>query len=78
MLEIQSSIRHATSPTPPATPSLRVGRGPRMEDITSRTGARHFEVFLQSIKKCDSLLDVRRLKNDVTGEIRRTRIVLGM
>ncbi|KAG8875090.1 Intermediate filament protein [Tulasnella sp. 331] len=48
----------------------------RTEDITSRTGARHFESFVQSINKCNSLLDARRLKNDIIGEIRRTRILL--
>lgn len=49
----------------------------RTENITSRTGARHFDSFLQSINKCNSLLDARRLKNDMVGEIRRTRILLG-
>jgi sorting nexin-25 len=47
------------------------------ERITIRTNMRQFESFLQSIDKCSSLLDARRLKNDVVGEIRRTRILLG-
>ncbi|KAJ3797919.1 PhoX domain-containing protein [Lentinula aff. detonsa] len=46
------------------------------ETITIRTDAHQFESFLQSIHRCSSLLDARRLKNDVSGEIRRTRILL--
>ena len=45
--------------------------------ITSRTGARQFESFLKSITKCDSLLDARRLRNDIVAEIRRTREIIG-
>jgi len=48
------------------------------ERITIRTDARQFESFLRSINRCSSLLDARRLKNDITGEIRRTRLLLGM
>lgn len=50
--------------------------GGTTEDITSRTGIRHFESFLKSIGRTDSLLDARRLKNDVTNEIRKTRQLL--
>lgn len=57
--------------------SVQTGTAPkRMENITSRTAARQFDSFIQSINRCDSLLDARRLKNDVVGEIRRTRILL--
>ncbi|KAF8140541.1 PhoX domain-containing protein [Boletus edulis] len=44
--------------------------------ITIRTDVRQFESFLRSINRCSSLLDARRLKNDVMGEIRRTRLLL--
>ena len=47
------------------------------ERITIRTTLRQFESFLRSINRCSSLLDARRLKSDVAGEIRRTRILLG-
>ncbi|KAF9531921.1 PhoX domain-containing protein [Crepidotus variabilis] len=47
-----------------------------MERITTRTSARQFESFLRSINRCSSLLDARRLKNDIVGEIRRTRLLL--
>lgn len=46
--------------------------------ITIRTDVRQFESFLRSINRCSSLLDARRLKNDVMGEIRRTRLLLGI
>ncbi|KAJ7492333.1 PhoX domain-containing protein [Mycena latifolia] len=49
---------------------------PTTETITIRTDARQFESFLRSINRCSSLLDARRLKNDVVGEIRRTRLSL--
>ncbi|CAL1694469.1 unnamed protein product [Somion occarium] len=44
--------------------------------ITIRTDPRQFESFLRSINRCSSLLDARRLKNDIMGEIRRTRTLL--
>lgn len=50
---------------------------PTTDRITMRTDARHFESFLRSISRCSSLLDARRLKNDIMGEIRRTRALLG-
>ncbi|KIL71534.1 hypothetical protein M378DRAFT_65168 [Amanita muscaria Koide BX008] len=46
------------------------------DTITIRTDIRQFESFLRSINKCTSLLDARRLKNDIFGEIRRTRLLL--
>ncbi|KAJ8084518.1 tRNA (guanine-N(7)-)-methyltransferase (tRNA(m7G46)-methyltransferase) [Marasmius tenuissimus] len=46
------------------------------ETITIHTDIRQFESFLRSIGRCSSLLDARRLKNDVSGEIRRTRVLL--
>ncbi|KAF8522877.1 PhoX domain-containing protein [Hysterangium stoloniferum] len=49
---------------------------PRSENINLRTDPRRFESFLRSISRCDSLLDARRLKNDIVGEVRRTRTLL--
>lgn len=48
-----------------------------MEQITMWTDTKHFEAFLRSISHSDSLLDARRLKNDITSEIRKTRLLLG-
>lgn len=63
----------------PAPARVRESRSkvPQSDVITLRTDPRHFESFLRSIARYDSLLDVRRLKNDVVGEIRRTRALLG-
>ncbi|KAH9486274.1 Sorting nexin-12 [Psilocybe cubensis] len=46
------------------------------ERVTIRTNPKQFESFLRSISNCSSLLDARRLKNDIVGEIRRTRVLL--
>jgi sorting nexin-25 len=64
-LDTESTTTHATDPG-----------HPRTEDINSRTGIRHFEAFLKSIGRTDSLLDARRLRNDITNEIRKTRLTL--
>ncbi|KAL0951614.1 hypothetical protein HGRIS_008295 [Hohenbuehelia grisea] len=70
VLEAQSPRALTRAPSQaPATP--------RTETITIRTDPRQFESFLRSISRCSSLLDARRLRNDIVGEIRRTRILLG-
>ncbi|KIO31779.1 hypothetical protein M407DRAFT_19292 [Tulasnella calospora MUT 4182] len=71
ILEAQSATSSGVSVTAQSAAAPK-----RMENITSRTAARQFESFIQSINRCDSLLDARRLKNDVVGEIRRTRVLL--
>lgn len=62
------------------SPRKTIGRHAKkpQETITLQTDARQFEAFLRSIGRCDSLLDARRLKNDIGGEIRRTRALLGI
>ncbi|KAF7792264.1 hypothetical protein EIP86_003300 [Pleurotus ostreatoroseus] len=68
VLEAQLPRAH----TPAAEPSISHAA----ERITTRTDARKFESFLRSINRCSSLLDARRLKNDIISEIRRTRALL--
>src|SRR6266404_5461793 len=65
---------------PRVNPELKAPRGTSSgaETITLRTDHRQFDVFLRSIDHMSSLLDARRLKNDIMGEIRRTRALLGM
>lgn len=70
VLEAQSPRSQTRLPTAPAETVAT-------ERITIRTDIRQFESFLRSINSCSSLLDARRLKNDVVGEIRRTRVLLG-
>ena len=50
---------------------------PHSENITFATDTKRFESFLRSIDKTNSLLDARRMRNDIMGEIRRTRLILG-
>ncbi|KAF9502322.1 PhoX domain-containing protein [Pleurotus eryngii] len=69
VLEAQSPQPHNRMSTPPVAATT--------ETITIRTDVRQFESFLRSINRCSSLLDARRLKNDIMGEIRRTRMLLG-
>ncbi|KAJ7070757.1 PhoX domain-containing protein [Mycena amicta] len=69
VLEAQSPRSHRLSSAPQTAM-------PATETITIRTDLRQFESFLRSISRCSSLLDARRLKNDVVGEIRRTRLSL--
>ncbi|KAI0345241.1 hypothetical protein BDW22DRAFT_1354143 [Trametopsis cervina] len=66
---LEAQLPQPRSPAPPTTVTTA-------DRITIRTDARHFESFLRSISRCSSLLDARRLKNDVMGEIRRTRALL--
>ncbi|KZT43860.1 hypothetical protein SISSUDRAFT_1013638 [Sistotremastrum suecicum HHB10207 ss-3] len=48
----------------------------RSESITSKTDPKNFESFLRSIRRMVSLLDARRLRNDILQEIRRIRSLL--
>jgi sorting nexin-25 len=68
-------VLEAQSPRPHVKVASIVS--PTAELITIRTDTRHFESFLRSIDRTSSLLDARRLKNDILGEIRRTRAMLG-
>ncbi|KAI0046622.1 PhoX domain-containing protein [Auriscalpium vulgare] len=61
---------------PHPKPRLATARTSVTDTITIRTDAKHFESFLRSISHTSSLLDARRLKNDIMGEIRRTRVLL--
>ncbi|TRM66235.1 PXA domain-containing protein [Schizophyllum amplum] len=70
------NVLEAQSPRRAAQPSEEVQSIVPTEVITIHTDPRHFESFLRSINRCSSLLDARRLKNDILGEIRRTRMLL--
>ncbi|TDL28105.1 hypothetical protein BD410DRAFT_782067 [Rickenella mellea] len=73
-----SKVRNVLEAQSPAAslPQPSSSKPTSSEAITLRTDARHFESFLRSISHTNSLLDARRLKNDIIGEIRRTRTVL--
>lgn len=75
-----TKVRNVLESQSPSPVLGRHNKGKRSQQdvITLSTDPQHFEVFLRSISRCDSLLDARRLKNDIVGEIRRTRTLLGM
>jgi sorting nexin-25 len=74
-----SKVRNVLeSQSPRKNPTATEVVAPTTELITMRTDARHFESFLRSIERINSLLDARRLKNDIVGEMRRTRALLGI
>ncbi|KAL1742025.1 PXA domain-containing protein [Schizophyllum fasciatum] len=70
------NVLEAQSPQRPQQSSEEESAIAPTEVITIHTDPRHFESFLRSINRCSSLLDARRLKNDILGEIRRTRMLL--
>ncbi|KDR85721.1 hypothetical protein GALMADRAFT_234777 [Galerina marginata CBS 339.88] len=78
--QLISKVRNVLEAQLPRQPNRVAASSPvaagYTERITIRTNARQFESFLRSINHCSSLLDARRLKNDIVGEIRRTRILL--
>jgi sorting nexin-25 len=80
LLDSQSPSSGLTSRQPSmsgSAPRALLGPGGSSEHISYRTGTRQFESFLRSIARCDSLLDARRLRNDIISEIRRTRGLVG-
>ncbi|KAA1468107.1 PhoX domain-containing protein [Dentipellis sp. KUC8613] len=68
------NVLEAQLPRPQLRPATH--RASPTDLITIRTDVRQFESFLRSIGRTSSLLDARRLKNDIVGEIRRTRLLL--
>lgn len=62
---------------PSPSPAKRARTHRRTEEVISfRTNAKQFDKFVSGIAKCNSLLDARRLRSDVSGQIRKTRAML--
>jgi len=47
------------------------------EEISVRTTPRQFDAFLRGIDKCKNLLDAKRLRSDVAGQIRKAKAAVG-
>lgn len=47
------------------------------QGISVKTDTKSFESFVKGIGKVDSLMDLRRLRSDLGGEIRKTKGCLG-
>lgn len=64
--------------SPPSVPgSSPAKRARRAEEISASTNIKQFEAFVRGIGRCSSLLDARRLRSDVAGQIRKTRALVG-
>lgn len=68
-----ASLTHPSAATRPGT----IRRSARTEEVSIRTSARQFEAFLRGIDKCDNLLDAKRLRSDVAGQIRKAKAAVG-
>lgn len=71
----ESTMMAASARTLPSAASSPPKR--RTEVVTVRTGSRQFDAWLKSIGRCASLQEARRLKSDVSGQIRRAKILTG-
>ncbi len=73
-----------SQPGPTAGPKLysrtrrkSTGDATLIRSSSTQLRPQYFDSFLRAIERCDSLLDARRLKNDVDAEIRKTQMLLG-
>lgn len=57
--------------------STTIKRARRTEEISATTDPKQFEAWVRGIGRTSSLLDVRRLRSDVTGQIRKTTALIG-
>lgn len=55
----------------------RAGTLSRTEEISVHTSPRQFEAFLRGIDRCTNLLDAKRLRSDVAGQIRKAKAAVG-
>lgn len=67
-----------TLPASPLSPSNTVTRRARKtEEISVKTPSKQFESWVRGIGKCSNLADARRLRSDVSGQIRKVRGKIG-
>ncbi|GAA6034337.1 hypothetical protein JCM8097_002675 [Rhodosporidiobolus ruineniae] len=62
------SLPSTSLPPPPPRPQQL-----KTEAVTVRTGPRQFETWLKSIKAVRTVVDAKRLRSDVSGQIRRAK-----
>lgn len=68
-----SELRAALDNVPQAK-AKRKSKASKGEEISATTSEKEFEAFLRSIKRCRSLLEAKRLRNDVELSIRRAKL----
>lgn len=72
-----NSIVVSPSPsTSPLSPTI-TKRSRRTEEISVRTPTKQFESWVRGIGRCSNLADARRLRSDVSGQIRKVRASIG-
>lgn len=71
-----SSSHHGAVKNGPNGGPVKRSVSGRFEEISVRTSARQFETFVKGIAKCNNLLDARRLRSDVAGQIRKARLAV--
>ena len=52
-------------------------RARKTEEISVKTPAKQFDSWVRGIGKCSNLADARRLRSDVSAQIRRVRSLVG-
>ncbi|ORY72392.1 PXA domain-domain-containing protein [Leucosporidium creatinivorum] len=68
-----TSIVVSPSPSTTSLPPLPTKRARRTEEISVRTPTKQFESWVRGIGRCSNLADARRLRSDVSGQIRKVR-----
>jgi sorting nexin-25 len=71
-LDKQGSALTSTSLTKSARSPTR-----KTDEISATTSNKSFESFVRGIGKCSNLLDARRLRSDVTGQITKNKLLVG-
>ena len=74
---VSSASRSFTAPAKLPSSSSSSKRSAN-EIISVRTCARQFDAWLKGISRCSTLADAKRLRSDVTAQIRRAKTVTGM
>ena len=76
---VSTASRSFTAPAKlPSTSSTSTSKRSADEIINVRTSARQFDAWLKGISRCSTLANAKRLRSDVTAQIRRAKTVTGM
>lgn len=66
-----AAVRSLAKPKSPSTAAQRT------EVVSVRTSPRQFDAWLRSINSCASIGDAKRLRSDVTAQIRKAKLATG-
>ncbi|TKA57510.1 hypothetical protein B0A53_00741 [Rhodotorula sp. CCFEE 5036] len=72
---VSSASRSFTAPAKLPSSSSSSSKRSANEIISVRTSARQFDAWLKGISRCSTLADAKRLRSDVTAQIRRAKTV---